>query len=123
MKRFGASLRCAVCGLRHMINSQRNARFHLAATVVVCVMGITFGIALWEWACIFLIVAIVWALEAMNTAIECLADRVTRETDTQIKLAKDVAAGAVLISAGAAFTIGLVIFLPHLYHWALPYLH
>jgi diacylglycerol kinase (ATP) len=58
-------------------------------------------------------IGIVWIAEAVNTAIEALADRITRENDDAIRRAKDVAAGAVLLAAITAAIIGLLILGPH----------
>ena len=58
-------------------------------------------------------IAIVWLAEALNTAIERLSDAVTLEPNDNIRFAKDVAAGAVLVAAVTSALIGLTIFVPH----------
>jgi diacylglycerol kinase (ATP) len=67
-----------------------------------------------EWRWIILAIALVWLAEALNTAIERLADAVTLEPNENIGYAKDVAAGAVLAAAIISAVIGLTIFIPHL---------
>ena len=67
-----------------------------------------------EWRWIILAIALVWLAEALNTAIERLADAVTLEPNDNIGIAKDVAAGAVLAAAAFSVVIGLTIFLPRL---------
>ena len=67
-----------------------------------------------EWRWIIFAIALVWLAEALNTAIERLADAVTLEPNDNIGIAKDVAAGAVLAAAAFSAVIGLMIFLPHL---------
>jgi diacylglycerol kinase len=66
-----------------------------------------------EWRWIILAIALVWLAEALNTAIERLADAITLEPNENIGYAKDVAAGAVLAAAIISAVIGLTIFLPH----------
>ena len=67
-----------------------------------------------EWRWIILAIALVWLAEALNTAIERLADAITIEPNENIGYAKDVAAGAVLAAAIISVVIGLTIFLPRL---------
>ena len=67
-----------------------------------------------EWRWVILAIGLVWLAEALNTAIERLANAITIEPNASIGYAKDVAAGAVLIAAIVASAIGLTIFMPHL---------
>jgi diacylglycerol kinase (ATP) len=67
-----------------------------------------------EWRWVILAIALVWLAEALNTAIERLADAVTLEPNENIGYAKDVAAGAVLAASIISVVIGLTIFLPRL---------
>jgi diacylglycerol kinase (ATP) len=103
-------------GLRYLIASEHNARIHLAATLVVLIGAYLLEVSSIEW--LFLIVAIgwVWFAEAVNTAVERLADAITLEHNPQIKVAKDVAAAAVLVSSIASAAIGATIFLPAVFH-------
>src|SRR3954453_21130579 len=82
--------------------SQHNAWIHAAATIGVVVAGYLLGISRIEWCLIVLACAAVWTAEALNTAVELLADATTKEHDPLIGGAKDVAAGAVLITAVGA---------------------
>lgn len=93
---------------------QRNFRFHLVAAAVVLALAAWLGLGGLEWA--LLTVCIFWVLgmEALNTAVEALADRVCREHDPLIGRAKDLAAAAVLLAAIGAAIVGLVILLPPL---------
>lgn len=70
-----------------------------------------------EWLWIVLAIGIVWYSEAVNTAIERLADAVTLEHDPKIKIAKDCAAAGVLIASMIALAIGLIIFVPRISLW------
>ena len=112
--RLGRSFRCAFAGLVCLIQTQSNARIHLLAVAVVVAAGAWLGISATEWCMVTLACGMVIAAEALNTAVEHLADRVTTEKDERIRMAKDVAAAGVLVAASAALIIGLIIFLPRL---------
>ncbi|MDE7399280.1 MAG: diacylglycerol kinase family protein [Oscillospiraceae bacterium] len=90
---------------------QRNFRFHLCAAAFVIFFAArfySFGKA--EWGVLLLTCAVVPALESVNTGLEKLADKVTEEHSHRIRLAKDCAAGAVLIAAVFAVAIGVIMF-------------
>lgn len=99
-------------GVVALVLTQGNARVHLAATVVVIAAGFFFRVSSGEWIALVLAISSVWAAEGMNTAIEALADRITKEQDPLIGRAKDVAAGAVLLAAIAAAVVGGIVFVP-----------
>ena len=107
----------AAAGVRVMFTSQPNARIHAAASVVVVVAGAAFGVSLAEWCWLVLAMALVWAAEGFNTAIEALADAVHPERDPGVGRAKDVAAGAVLLAAIGAAVIGALVLGPYLVGW------
>ena len=107
------SFACALRGIAVLLRTQTNARIHLLATVLVVAAGFVFRISRGEWVPLAFAIGIVWIAEAVNTAIEALADRITRENDDAIRRAKDVAAGAVLLAAITAAIIGLLILGPH----------
>jgi diacylglycerol kinase (ATP) len=109
----GKSFACALRGIAVLLRTQTNARIHLLATVLVVAAGFVFRISRGEWVPLAFAIGIVWIAEAVNTAIEALADRITRENDDAIRRAKDVAAGAVLLAAITAAIIGLLILGPH----------
>ncbi len=101
-------------GLALLLATQHNAWIHAAATVVICVLGGLLGITSGEWLAVVLAITAVWSAEAMNTAFEALCDRVSPEHHPLVQRAKDVAAGAVLVCAMGAATIGLIVFGPRL---------
>ncbi len=107
------SFRHAFHGAATLIRTQPNARLHALATALAIVAGVTLKIQKIEWALVSLAIALVWMAEALNTAIEFLADEITEERRARIKQAKDVAAFGVLIGALVAAAIGLIVFLPH----------
>ena len=96
-----------------MIQCQHNAWIHAVATVAVLGTGIAVRLSRADWCWVILAISIVWTAEAFNTAIEFLADAVTLETNPLIRDAKDVAAGAVLITAIAAAVVGVIVFSPY----------
>ena len=108
------SFKYAFNGLKIMFRNEHNAWIHSVAALVVIGAGCWFGISKNEWYLIVLVIALVLLTEAINTAIEHLANAVTPEKNVHIGKAKDVAAGAVLLAAIAAAIVGLMIFIPHL---------
>ncbi len=110
VKSFGYAL----AGLRVLISSQRNAQIHFLATLVVIVAGFYAELEAIEWAILTLTISAVVAAEALNTAIEFLADAAVPEQHPLIGKAKDVAAGAVLLTALAALVVGVLVFAPRL---------
>jgi len=108
------SFRDAFRGLRFVLRSQRNVRIHLVAAGAAVVAGLVVGLAPGEWATLVLVIVLVLALEMANTALETLADAVVTTHHPWVGTAKDVAAGAVLVSALGAVAVGLILFVPKL---------
>ncbi|MBU3854709.1 MAG: diacylglycerol kinase family protein [Candidatus Paraprevotella stercoravium] len=104
-------------GIRLLITQEANAWIHCFAAVCVVVAGFFFGISMSEWIAVIFAIGMVLAAEAVNSAIEALADRVTQEYDEAIKRTKDLASGAVLILAIAAAIIGCIVFIPKIILW------
>lgn len=109
IKSFGHAFR----GIGTLLATQHNALLHVIAAVTVIVLGLFFGISPIEWAVVALSIATVISAEAFNTAIEFLCDAVSTDHHPLIGKAKDVAAGAVLITAIGALAVGLLVFVPH----------
>jgi diacylglycerol kinase (ATP) len=101
-------------GLVHLLGTQHNAWIHLAASAGVVAAAVACDLSRWEWAWLILAIGLVLAAEAMNTAIEALADALFPEYNEGVGRAKDVAAAAVLILAFTAALLGALVFLPHL---------
>lgn len=112
---FYKSLSYAIEGIRSCICKERNIRIHIVIMICVILCGCIFQIDQSEWIVCFLLFAIIISMELMNTAIETVVDLCCPEYHVLAKRAKDVAAGAVLVSAFFAVIIGLMIFLPYLY--------
>ena len=100
-------------GILTMLKSQQNAWIHALVTIVVCLLGLCFGFSKSEWCWVILAMIAVWTAEALNTAFEFLADVTSPDYNPLVKNAKDVAAGAVLISAVGAAVIGIIIIGPY----------
>jgi len=101
-------------GLYDLVKSEPNARIHLVATIAAVSAGIFFRISNVEWCIILIVIALVWAAEAINTVIEKLADHLFPEYHETARIVKDIAAGAVLVCAIVALICGLIVFLPKL---------
>lgn len=109
-----ASFRNAWKGLSVFVRQEHNAWIHLSMTVLVILAGVLFRISTYEWIAIVFAIGLVISAEAINSAIERLADVVQPNRDERIRDVKDICAGAVLVCAMTAFVIGLIVFLPKL---------
>jgi len=108
------SVRNALHGIMLMLKSQHNAWLHAFASICILTAGAVFHLSDPEWCWIILAIIAVWTAEALNTALEFLADAAKPEFHPLVKNAKDVAAGGVLISAIGSIAIGLLVLGPHL---------
>ena len=109
-----ASFRNAWKGLSVFVRQEHNAWIHLSMTVLVILAGVLFRISTYEWIAVVFAIGLVISAEAINSAIERLADVVQPNRDERIRDVKDISAGAVLVCAMTAFVIGLIVFLPKL---------
>ena len=94
--------------------TQRHARIHIFIAILAITMGIILHISALEFAIVFVAITGVFTTEMLNTVAELCVDLASPEYHPLAKIAKDVAAGAVLANAILAIVIGLFIFLPHL---------
>jgi diacylglycerol kinase (ATP) len=97
-------------GVAYMLRTQGNAWIQIAITLVVTAAGVWFRLSVAEWCAVVLAIAAVWIAEALNTAIEAVVDLASPGRHELAGRAKDVAAGAVLVSIAAAAIVGLVVF-------------
>ncbi len=114
---FYKSLSYAVRGILFAIHSEANMKRHLVIALAVTVLGLVLKISLMEWIIVSFCISLVIFAELINTALEAYSDLVTREHRLEAMLAKDTAAGAVLITSLNALIIGSLIFIPHLLPW------
>lgn len=110
-KKLINSFKYAIEGVISSFKTERNMKIHVLAMVIVIGLGIFFKINKIEWCIITIEIAIVLSAELFNTAIETIVDIVCPEKNPKAKLAKDISAGAVLISAMGSLVIGVIIFI------------
>ncbi len=108
------SYRYALRGIYIAFREENNMRFHLLAAIAVVTLNIVLDINKTDWLITLILVGLAWTAEVFNTAIETLADRVTKEQDPLIAKVKDLASGAVLITGGIALICAFIIYLPYL---------
>ncbi len=108
------SFRYAARGIMALVRSQHNAWIHAAASIAVVALGLAVGLSRVEWCLVVVAITAVWTAEALNTAVEALCDVASPGAHPLVERAKDIAAGAVLITAAGAVVIGLLVFGPHL---------
>ncbi|MGN6163680.1 MAG: diacylglycerol kinase [Flavisolibacter sp.] len=111
-KERGNSFTYAWSGLKALMRTEHNAWIHLALTIAAVASGFILKISKGEFLAIIIVMTIVWMAEILNTAVEKTMDFISLEKHPQIKLVKDLAAAAVLITAFAALLVGAIIFIP-----------
>ena len=104
----------ALAGCAYMLRYQKNTRIMAAATAAVLIAGWWLGIDALRWAVLVLAVAQVWLAEFINAAVEAAVDVCSPGFHPLAKVAKDVAAGAVLMASAAALLIGVLVLAPQL---------
>lgn len=112
MSNFISSLGFAFNGIRQCFSKESHFKVHTFFTVLVIGAGYFFKLTENEWFVILISIATVFATELVNTAIEILCNVVNREIHPEIKLVKDMAAGAVLVMVVSAVVCGAIIFIP-----------
>jgi diacylglycerol kinase (ATP) len=108
------SFKYAFNGLKILFREEHNARIHLFITLLAIVLGFVLKISALEWVAVMLVIGLVFITEIVNTSIENIADFISPEKHAKIKVIKDLAAAAVIVSAIISVLIGLIIFLPKL---------
>ena len=108
------SFRYAGRGVVALLRSQHNAWIHAAASLAVVGLGLAVGLSRLDWCLVVLAMMVVWSAEAVNTAFEALCDVASPDLHPLVERAKDIAAGAVLLAAGGAVVVGVLVFGPHL---------
>lgn len=99
-------------GIKTVVTEEPNCKVHAFFTVAAILAGLFFKLSILEWAVILLVIGFVWAMEAINTAVEHTVDLCTSEYKPVAKAAKDAAAAAVLFAALTSVILGAMIFLP-----------
>jgi diacylglycerol kinase (ATP) len=109
------SFRYAFEGWWHVLRTQHNAWIHAIISLAVLLLALWLRLPLRDWAVLILTIMAVWMAEFMNTALEAVVDMTMPEPHPLAKVAKDVAAAAVLVGALGAALIGLLLLGPPLY--------
>lgn len=110
IKSFGYAFEGIFAGIK----KERNMKIHCVAMLCVMIAGIVVKLSAIKWCICFILFGLILALELVNTALEAVVDLVTDERKPLAKLAKDTAAGAVLIAAIMAAITGCIIFIPEI---------
>ena len=103
----------ALSGISFLIKTERNPLIYLVVMAVVAAFGFYCGLSSQEWMALILAISFVWMAEALNTAVELLADEISEERRERLGRAKDVAAGGVLLAALGALAVGVIVFAPY----------
>lgn len=98
----------AIRGIRFCIRHERNIRIHITATLYVLYFSQFYGFSRAETALLLLLCGLVISMEIMNTAIEVVIDKVSHGYNVFAMIGKDIAAGAVLVTAATAVAVGVV---------------
>ena len=117
MKKFIHSLGFATQGIASCFRKEQNFRIHVSAVVVVVFFGFLLQFSITQWCLVSLCFGLVLGMELMNSAVEKLCNFVQPNHDSDIKIIKDISAGAVLIQAISAFVVATIIGLNLLEIW------
>jgi diacylglycerol kinase len=117
LRKFGRSLVTAFYGVVYVVRLERNARIHLIVAILVLILSIVVGITNAELAAIFFAIILVFTAEIVNTSLEKTLDLIHDKPHDQVRIIKDMAAGAVLVTALGAIAIGIAVFLPYIMRW------
>ena len=111
-KKLRHSFKYAFSGIKLCFKDEQNMLIHFTMAILVIIAGFLFRINYIEWIVCLLLIGIVFMMELLNTAIENTCDAVTDKDNQFVKIAKDTAAGAVLMISIISAIIGLIIFVP-----------
>lgn len=109
------SFKYAFSGMKILLRDEHNARLHVAAASLAIILSIICEISATQWCIVIMLIGAVFALEAVNSAIEAICDKTSPEIHPLVRKAKDVAAAAVLFMALAALCIAAIIFIPKIF--------
>ena len=111
-KKLMNSFKYAFEGILTSMKTEKNMKIHIIVMILVIIFGIMLNIDKTEWIICIILFGFVISLELINTSIENTVDLITTEKNPKAKIAKDIAAGAVLIAAITSVIAGLIIFVP-----------
>lgn len=112
MHKHSISFKHAYDGLLWAMRTQPNYRIHIILSTIAVFLGLALKIAYYEWLIIVLLITVGLVVETLNTGLEATTDAITKEWREEIKIAKDVAAAAMLTFAVGTIIITSMIFIP-----------
>lgn len=112
VKKIRNSFKYAFEGIISAFRTETNMKIHFIIMMLAIIAGVIFNLNALEWIICIILFGLVISLELINTAIETTVDLAMPEINEKAKLAKDIAAGAVLVNAIVAVIVGLIIFIP-----------
>ena len=101
-------------GIKFAFKNDQNLRVHLIAAMLVIILSLIFDVSHFEMGILGIMILLVISAEMVNTAIEQMVDLITKEHREEAKIAKDVSAGMVLLTAIGSVIVGILIFAPHI---------
>lgn len=113
IKKWVDSANNAVEGILYAVKTQRHLRYHLFVASTILLLGYIFGVERTDFLIISIAVIIVLFAEMINTAVEHVVDIISPQHSEKARIAKDVAAGAVLIVSLGAATLGYIVLIPY----------
>ncbi|MDT3402360.1 diacylglycerol kinase family protein [Mucilaginibacter terrae] len=115
IKKHLAGYRYSVNGIWLAFRNEPNMIFHFVAAIAVILTNSLLNVDRTAWLITLMLIGLAWMAELFNTAIEKLADRVTKEQDSLIGQVKDIASGAVLIICLFAVICATIIYIPYIF--------
>lgn len=109
------SFAVAFQGIAAAFKSELHMKVHLVFAIAALLACWLLSVEPWGWCVVIICIGMVFAAEVLNTALEALCDKVSVEYDPLIKVAKDAAAGAVLVLAITSVIAGLIVFVPAIF--------
>lgn len=111
-KNFFEALKNSLNGISYTLKNERNLKIQSVFAILVIAVGIFLKLNYIEFCIIFITIGLVMFAELINTAIEFMLDLYSQEHNDNIKMAKDISSGAVLMTSIVSVVIGIILFLP-----------
>lgn len=114
LKRLGFSFKFALEGIRYALKHNQTLQIHFISALLVIILSIVVHVNAFEMGILGVMILLVFSAEMINTSIEQMTDLITSEHRVEAKIAKDVAAGMVLVIAFGSLIVGFLIFAPYI---------
>ena len=109
------SFKYAFSGVREAFQNEKNMKIHFLLMILVIVLGFVLNLSSIDWAILIITIGLVLISEFINTSLEQIVDIVSPEKQEKAKIAKDVAAASVLVSAIVSILVAVFLFLPKIF--------